>query len=111
MPCWTRILSLFSSVHCSTTGRRGRFVFTERFNSYPIGEQKRSAIVDLPIVRPCPELVTRPKRESLLLREFRIEKDVERRNLAVADDDNIEPGVLGRLAFRARAPCKNPPVV
>jgi hypothetical protein len=25
---------------------------TERFNSYPIGEQKRSATVDLPIVRP-----------------------------------------------------------
>jgi hypothetical protein len=27
-------------------------VFQERFNSYPIGEQKRSAIVELPIVRP-----------------------------------------------------------
>jgi hypothetical protein len=44
-------------------------------------------------------------------RQFRIEKDIQLSDLALTNDDNIEPGVLGRLAFRARAPCNNSPVV
>ena len=43
--------------------------------------------------------------------QFRIEKDVQLSNLARTNNDNIEPGVFGRLAFRARAPSKNSPVV
>ena len=40
----------------------------------------------------------------MLLRRDRIEERVERRNLAIANDDYIQAGVLGRLAARAGTP-------
>jgi hypothetical protein len=45
------------------------------------------------------------------LNKFGIEKDVERRDLAIANNDDIQSAVVWGLAFRARAPCQNPPVV
>jgi hypothetical protein len=36
---------------------------------------------------------------------------VQRSDLALENNDNIQPGVLGRLAFRARAPSDDSPVV
>ena len=43
--------------------------------------------------------------------KFGIEKDVERSDLAVANNDDIQSGVVWGLAFRARAPCQNSPVM
>src|ERR1700733_14540711 len=43
--------------------------------------------------------------------ELRIEEHVQRRNLAVSDNDEIEPGVFGCTAFGARAPGQESAVV
>jgi hypothetical protein len=42
-----------------------------------------------------------PRWGCVLWRQFRIEKDVQHSDLVLTNDDNIEPGVLRRLAFRA----------
>src|ERR1700730_9192387 len=51
-----------------------------------------------------------PKGERQLCK-FGIEKDIERSDLAIANNDDIQSGVVRGLAFRARAPCQNSPVV
>ena len=47
----------------------------------------------------------------LLGRQFRIEKDVQRSDLVLTNDDDIQPGVFGRLAFRTGAPRRDSGVV
>jgi hypothetical protein len=52
-----------------------------------------------------------PRWGCVLWRQFRIEKDVQHSDLVLTNDDNIEPGVLRRLAFRTGAPRKDSAVV
>jgi hypothetical protein len=45
------------------------------------------------------------------LYKFGIEKDIERSNLAIANNDDIQTDVVWGLAFRARAPRQNSPIM
>ena len=51
------------------------------------------------------------RKDAARLCKYGIEKDVERSDLAVANNDDIQSGVVWGLAFRARAPCQNSPVI
>jgi hypothetical protein len=43
--------------------------------------------------------------------KFGIEKDVKRGDLAIANNGDIQSGIVRGRAFRARAPCQNSPVM
>lgn len=45
------------------------------------------------------------------LREFWIEKNVQRSNPFVADNDDVQPGIIGSFASRTRTPGENSSVV
>ena len=45
------------------------------------------------------------RKDAARLCKFGIEKDVERSDLAVANNDDIQSGIVWGLTFRARAPC------
>jgi hypothetical protein len=51
------------------------------------------------------------RKNAARLCKYGIEKDVERSDLVVANNDDIQSGVVWGLAFRARAACQNPSVM
>jgi hypothetical protein len=91
------------SVECQPQDKARKYEEIRRSLAKGLGQISRRKLAGYVPTKECRHQDTDP-REARALRGRRVEVDIKSRDLAVPCDDEIHTGVLGRFAFRPRAP-------